>query len=190
MRCSFATPSPPPGASNLSFPSRSRTCGQRATFGLASGSGTYADAAAPGAAGAARNPGSFRPPRPRWPTCNAAAQHANDNHKQESTHRPARNARRATARPLLSVLLRCTAATRPRQKPRTSRRSARQGRAPPRPWAPAAAPPCAPGGHRRRPPAGYAVTTQRQRAQRARVGGGDGPPRRTRTPQEPRTRAG
>ena len=108
--------------------------------------------------------------RTRWTSRKAAPQHANGNHKQESTHRPACNARNATARHLLSVLVRCTAATRPRQRGRRSRRSAWQGhRASPRPCAPPVALPGAPMRHRRRPPvvrpteperlpAGYAVT--------------------------------
>ena len=108
--------------------------------------------------------------RTRWTSRKAAPQHANGNPKQESTHGPACNARNATARHLFSVLMRCTAATRPRQRGRRGRRSARQGqRASPRPCAPPVALPGVPMRHRRRPPvvrpteperlpAGYAVT--------------------------------
>lgn len=110
----------PPGASNLGFPSRSRGYRRCADFGLASGSGTYADAPAPGTAGSTRKPGSFPPIAATVAGRNAAAHHAIRKPKQESGHRTAGAGCSESARIMLFPRLLRIAARPPRDRSRKS----------------------------------------------------------------------
>ena len=92
----------------------------RPKSGLASGSGTYADAPAPGTAGSTRKPGSSPPIAATVAGRNAAAHHAIRKRKQESGRRNADDSFSAAARIMLCPCLLRIAARPPRDRSRKS----------------------------------------------------------------------